>query len=78
MDRRRFLTFILDALESDSTGQQTSTEDAEALLASINGLPWEQVRTVGGGSARCRGKGWYIDYEGTSLGELFPQQTCEV
>lgn len=46
----RLLTgFILDALESDSTGQQASTEDAEAILASINELPWEEVETVGEG-----------------------------
>ncbi|KKK60572.1 hypothetical protein LCGC14_3023010, partial [marine sediment metagenome] len=46
----RLLTgFILDALESGSSGQQASTENAEAILASINGLPWEPVETVGEG-----------------------------
>jgi len=41
--------FILDAIESGSSGKQVSTEDAEALLAGISGLPWEEVETVGEG-----------------------------
>lgn len=46
----RLLTgFILDAIEAGSIGKQASTEDAEAILASINGLPWEEVATVGEG-----------------------------
>lgn len=46
----RLLTgFILDALEPGSGGNQASTEDAEAILASINGLTWEPVETVGEG-----------------------------
>lgn len=47
----RLLTgFILDALEPGSSGNQATTEDAEALLTSINGLSWESVQTVGEGA----------------------------
>jgi len=46
----RLLTgFILDAIESGSSGKQGSAEDAEALLGGISGLPWEEVETVGEG-----------------------------
>lgn len=46
----RLLTgFILDALEPGSSGNQATTEDAEAILGSINGLSWEPVETVGEG-----------------------------
>jgi len=46
----RLLTgFILDAIEAGSSGKQTSTEDAEALLGGISGLPWEEVEAVGEG-----------------------------
>ena len=42
--RGRLLTgFILDALESGSSGKQASNEDAETLLRRMDGLPWERT-----------------------------------